>query len=593
MDEERTWDLSILLNDTSIEGVTRSTDAVISDLRNAVARLNESQEKIRANQLVKLIQKYETCLERFDTLLLYTYCKHVEDTNAVESQTLGSLFYKLKNEGSAQDRLFDQILGDIIKKNPEVIESPELVSYRHQLHKSSQKLPYLLSQVEEELVAEKDTNGISAMSQLQSSWVASQLLDVNIEGKIQQITMNQAFSLAMSEKRETREEISRKYFGSFASDKLIHGTALQSICSDHVSMTKRRKWPSYMTQSFIDQDVDEDTISTLLKTLEENTQSVQKYIKLKMKHFGYDRLLNYDLRAPWLSKSPWNRDLSSVKTAIIKAFDRFDEEFGNHVRDLFANRRIDSEDRPGRAGLGFCASSYEKKTSFVFITYNDTLNDAYILAHELGHGIHSHYMYNNLNILNGLSFSTCIAETGSIFGELLLTDQLLRECDSDELRLEILGRILDRFYSTTFWISQWTFFEQRAYEAIENGEILNADKACEIWRAIRTKIYGDTIEWTENTEFEWARVANLFFPNFRFYNYSYSFGQLLVFAVYEEYKQGSSNFKERFKRFLSRGGSMSPREQIAELGYDITKPDFWTLGIQRAEHFMDDLQKLL
>ena len=405
--------------------------------------------------------------------------------------------------------------------------------------------------------------------------------------------MNQAFSLAMSENRDTREEVSKNYFGSFATDKILHGTALQSICSDHVRMTKRRRWPSYMTQSFIDQDVDEKTILALLKTLEENTKSVQKYVQLKAKYFGYNRLLSYDLRTPWLSKSPWNQDWSAVKTSIIKEFDGFDGEFGNYVMDLFSNRRIDSEDRPGRAGVGFCCTCYEKKTAFVFLTYNDTLNDACIIAHELGHGIHSHCMISKLDFLNAYSLSYCIAETGSIFGELLFTEQLLRECDTDELRLEILGRVLDRFYSSTFWIGCWTFFEQRIYDEIESGEIINANKACKIWRDIRHKIYGDTIEWTENTEFEWARMNNLFEPNFRFYNYSYVFAQLLVFGLYEDYKENPSNFSERFKRLLSRGGSMSPRDQIAELGYDITKPDFWILVINRAEYFLNDLQKLL
>lgn len=88
-------------------------------------------------------------------------------------------------------------------------------------------------------------------------------------------------------------------------------------------------------------------------------------------------------------------------------------------------------------------------------------------------------------------------------------------------------------------------------------------------------------------------MGQLYYPNFRFYNYSYSFAQLLVFALYEEYKRGTSDFKERFKLLLSRGRSMSPKEQIGEMGYDITKPDFWTLGIKRAEYSLDDLRKLL
>ncbi|TFG28048.1 hypothetical protein EU527_17800 [Candidatus Thorarchaeota archaeon] len=593
MDEERTWDLSILVEDTSIEGVTKATDLALSDCKSAITTLQGAQKGIQAKQLVKHFKQVESIFERIGTISVYSYCKHVSDTNAEGSQVLGSLFYRLTNEGDGQYRLFEQILGNIVKENHEILESPELVDYRHRLYKSCQKLPYSLTQVEEELIAEKDSNGVSAFEQLQSSWVASQLLDVDIEGEKKQITMNQAFSLLLSENRETREQVSKTYFGSFARDKLLHTTALRTICMNHVHMTKRRNWPSYMTQSLIDQDVDEETISSLLKTLEDGTGSVQKYVRIKAKYLGYDQLLGYDLRAPWFSKTPWNQDWSSVKTTVISAYDEFDDEFGKYVRGLFTNRRIDSEDRPGRAGLGFCFPCYEKKTAFVFITYNDTLNDAYIIAHELGHGIHSHYIMRHNNYLNSVNLSSCVAETGSLFGEILFTEQLLKESDNDELRLEVLARVLDRFYSMTFYIGCWAFFEQNLYNAIENGEAIDVERVCEIWRNVRHKTYGDTIEWTENTEFEWARMGNLFMSNYRFYNYSYSFAQLLVFALYEDFKRGASDFKERFKRLLSRGASMSPREQIAELGFDITKPDFWTLGIKRAEHFLEDLQKLL
>ncbi|MFX1484787.1 MAG: hypothetical protein ACFFCP_16540 [Promethearchaeota archaeon] len=127
MDEERTWDLSILVNDTSIEGVTRATDTAITSLRDAVNKLKESQEKTRPNQLAKLIQQFETGLERINTLQVYTYCKHVEDTNGENSQALGSLFHRLENEGMAQNQLFDQIMGNMMKKSPEIKEAPELV----------------------------------------------------------------------------------------------------------------------------------------------------------------------------------------------------------------------------------------------------------------------------------------------------------------------------------------------------------------------------------------------------------------------------------------------------------------------------------
>ena len=127
MDEERTWDLSILMKDPSIEGVTKATDSAISDLKDAVIKLSESQEKVQPNQLVKLIRQFEASLERVGTLQVYTYCKHAVDTNAEDSQSLGSLFHRMYNLGEAQSLLFVKIRGNIIQKNPDIIESPKLI----------------------------------------------------------------------------------------------------------------------------------------------------------------------------------------------------------------------------------------------------------------------------------------------------------------------------------------------------------------------------------------------------------------------------------------------------------------------------------
>jgi oligoendopeptidase F len=404
--------------------------------------------------------------------------------------------------------------------------------------------------------------------------------------------LNKVNALRSSDDRETRRIASESYFGCFAKSKLIQATALRAICTDHVNMTRRRKLPSYMTQSLIDNDLDERTVRTLLRTLEDESPSLQKYIRTKAEHFGFKRLPRYDILAPWNEKSSWNADWEAVKTTTIQAYAAFDDEIGNHIRGLFAGRRIDSMPGSGRLSTGgICWGVDEKQTSFVFLTYNGTLSNGYTLAHELGHSVHNYFMQKNQPFLN-TDAPTCLAEIGSIFGELLFTEQLLNECATEELRSEVLENVVGRFYGMSFNMGVSALFEIGLYEAIMSGEMLDAEKICEIWRTARQRMYGDSVEWTANLDYEWARFSTLFLPNRRFYNYSYSFAQLIVFALYEDYKQNTSDFKERYKQLLSRGGSMSPKDQIAEMGHDITKPDVWKLGIRRAEHFLAELQEL-
>ncbi len=592
MGEKGKWDLSVLVKDSSFEVLTKNLDESVASIQLILDAMSKNLETISANQLVISLNGFEEAIEPILTIAGYSYCKYVEDTTADGSQKLSSLYSRCFNEGNGLRRTLLQILGNILLEKPSIAEAKELEGYKHLLTKASRNLPYILSPIEEEIIIEKDTNGISAMSELYESWVGSKMLDVEIDGQKKSISINQGFSLLMAEDRETRKAVSDAYFGSFAKDKLLHGTALRAVCSDHVNMTKRRKWPSYMSQSLIDQDVDQSTIDSLLMTIEAESSSFQKYIRLKADYFEQKKLLCYDLRAPWFSKPIWDRNWVELKASVIKAYQNFDDEIGNFVNALFSNRQVDSEDRPGRASTAFCFPFFERKTSFVFLTYNGTLNDAYIVAHELGHAVHSYFTDSNQTMLNS-DYSSCLAETGSIFGELLFTEQLLKECDNDELKVEILAKVLDRFYQWVFHIGIYALFERNVYEFIASGGYIDADKACEIWRTNREKIFGDTVEWTESLDFEWARMGQMFYPNYRFYNYSYSFAQMVVFALYDDFKSGKSDFNKRFKTLLSRGSSMSPREQIMELGFDISKPDFWKRGPKQAEKILEDLKKLI
>lgn len=593
MVEERTWDLSNLVEDTSIEGLTKDTELLLTRIQSAIDRLRDNQDGIKADRLAKHIIEIEAVIEGAFNIGGYSYCKYVSDTTAEGSQALLSIYSKFSSKwNELLTHGISRILGNIILEQPSIIDAPEVQAYRHLMERASKYLPYILSPIEEEIISEKDANGISAMSELYESWIGSHMIDVEIEGEMQSISANKAFSLLMDENRETRRAVSDAYYGSFARDRLLHVSALRAICVDHIKMTKRRKWPSYMTQSLLDQDVDENSIDALLKTVETESASYQKYIQLKAKYFGQERLQGYDLRAPWLKKAVWNRNWSDMKTSVIQTYQQFDDEIGNFIDGLFKNRRVDSEDCPGRASTAFTFPVFPMKTSYVFFTYNGTLNDAYIVAHELGHSVHSYFTDTTQSVLN-TNYSMCLAETGSIFGELLFTEQLLKECTDDELKLEILAKVLDRFYQWVFHIGLYGLFEIGLFEFIQKGGYLDIEKTRDIWRENRYKIFGDSVEWSENLDYDWVRMGQLFYPNFRFYNYSYSFAQLVVFAFYDDYKENPSDFSERFKRFLSRGSSMSPKDQIAEMGHDITKPDFWKIGIRRAESFLEDLRKLV
>ncbi len=182
---------------------------------------------------------------------------------------------------------------------------------------------------------------------------------------------------------------------------------------------------------------------------------------------------------------------------------------------------------------------------------------------------------------------------GSIFGELLLTDKILEMSESKEQKIEILSHVLSDYFYVVYYVGLRALFETSLYDTIDSGNFLDAETACNLWNAAKKRIFGDSVDWNEYMEYEWARFGHTFMPNRRYYNFSYSFAQLLVFALYEVYKQEGPVFVERFKDLLAAGNTKSVREHLLDFGFDIADPKFWELGAKQASRFLEEFKNLI
>lgn len=592
MSDERTWDVSPMVDNASVEEVKKMIETAVADAQHFA---NTSKGRIPTADVPTLrdiLVEYEKHLVRTQDLTTYCSLRYLACTTDKDNAKLNNWGQKAKGEVMAAFIPLDIKIGQRVLDEPGLIDVPELSSYRHFLEQLKREAPYRLLATVESMISLKDTYGIKMMAQLQESWVSAKTFEVEVRGEKKTLPLPALSALRMDPEREVREMASRTLYGSYAKDDMLHGFALRSICADHVSLTQKRNMPSAMEQSLIDQDVDRETIDALLSTIEQTSGKYRDFLRTKARYMGMDRLLGYDIIAPWKEDLVWEFDWPSARTHVIGSFTSFDEELGRVIEEMFKDNRIDSAVRAGKANTAFCAGWPSGEKSFVLLTFNDTVNDLYTLAHENGHAAQGHLIYKHQNPIN-YGLSSCVAETGSIFGELLLTDRLLNMSDTDEQRLEILSTVLGNFYYTVYYVGCRALFEQTLYEHIEKGELLDAESACALWNAAKKRIFGDAVDWTEYMEYEWARIPHFFFPNRRFYNYSYSFAQMLVFALYEAYQDGGEDFVGRFKTLLGTGGSKSPHEQIAEFGFDITDPGFWDLGSKNAERLLDELKKLV
>jgi oligoendopeptidase F len=220
------------------------------------------------------------------------------------------------------------------------------------------------------------------------------------------------------------------------------------------------------------------------------------------------------------------------------------------------------------------------------------INEVLPLAHELGHGIHSYLSSRQQSFLN-YHAGALVTESASIFGELLLTKHLLKFTESTTDKITILTNELTGTGNVLFSVSARMWFEQSLYGAIEKGEFLDGNTISKYYCIARDKIFGDSVEWFDEMKWLWMNTPHYFLSDTRFYNYPYVYGKLFVFALYQTYKKEGETFVPKFKKLLSLGGRLSPAEIGKIVGLDVTKPDFWQLGMNQFEEFVDELENLI
>ncbi len=277
---------------------------------------------------------------------------------------------------------------------------------------------------------------------------------------------------------------------------------------------------------------------------------------------------------------------------MVGAYEGFDEEVGGWVDEMYERRHIDGEVRRGKRSGAFSSSWMAGKSAYILQSFNGKIGNVFTQAHELGHAVHA-YLGSRAQNPSNFGTGSCIAECGSKFGELLLTERLLSKAETKEKKQAILASVLDKFGMSAFQVSARVFFEQSMYDAIERGEFLDGETVSRLWTAARDMIYGNSVEWLEVMKWEWTMKPHYYIANRRFYNYPYVFAQLFVFALYRLYKEQGKDFVPKMKGLLAARGSRSPRELAAEIGFDITQDAFWEKGIRQAEEFIEMLEETL
>jgi oligoendopeptidase F len=587
---EVAWDLSEMFPCTTDPQVQKVIDQVTKAAENFAKNYRGEMGDFSAEEILKCVQESEAYQARLQDISLYAGLSFSANMTLLETQALYDRVSKLEAKLGKLLAFFELELGALLKNRPRLVSEPALKRYRHSLERVRRQVAHQLSEVEEQLIIEKDQFGVRAWEDLQSKWLNTRMIDVKVEGKKKTLPYGEANGLLHHADRATRESANRSIYGLLGKDGEIFASALRSICNDWVSVCERRKYWSPMHASLIANDCEQQTIDNLLEAIEEHTSLYRRYLKLKARILKLPKLGCHDIVAPLPDAPKIKFTYEKARELVTEAYARFDEEYATTVKDMFAKNHLDSSPRYGKRNGAFCAGWYSGKSAFILNTFNGTLNGVYTLAHELGHATHDYYAERSQTPWN-LNIPMIVAETASIFGELLLTDLLLSRAKSDREKKAIISLVLDEAGMSAFQVTARAWFEQSLYDAVKQGEYLEYKTICKHWTNARNKIYGNTVHWFPELEAEWTMKPHYYIPNFRFYNYPYVYAQMFVYALYQKYIEEDKTFVPKFKKALKAGSSISPVEIGKTVGLNVTDPNFWKLGMKRYEHFLKELEK--
>jgi oligoendopeptidase F len=456
--------------------------------------------------------------------------------------------------------------------------------YRYFLDQIRRMAPHTLSEPEEKVINLKNATGFRALNTLYQAITNRFVFDLEVGGVKKQLSRAEITVFTRSPDPSVREAAYRALYGVYTREGPILGQIYSTLLRDWRSENVQlRKFSSPIAVRNLSNDLPDKIVRLLLEVCRANAPVFHKYFALKARALGLPRLRRYDIYAP-VTESEKHFEFSRAWELVRRSFREFDPAFASLAERVVAENRLDAEVRPGKRDGAFCLSVLPALTPWVLTNYQGRAYDLATLAHELGHAVHAQ-LAASLPLFT-YDASLPLAETASTFAEMVLVDSLLKEESDGSVRRDLLFRQMDDAYATILRQAFFALFEIEAHEAVGRGA--SVDDLCSRYRENLQAQFGDSIQLAEEFRWEWTAIPH--FYEMPFYVYAYAFGQLLVLALFHQYRAEGQAFLPRFKRILSAGGSASPAVILRRAGIRIEQAEFWQGGFDLLAQRIEQLK---
>jgi oligoendopeptidase F len=367
------------------------------------------------------------------------------------------------------------------------------------------------------------------------------------------------------------DAITQTYYGNVKKD-IFYSTA--------------RKYNSCLERALTNEDVQPEVYNNLIEAVHNAFPVMHEYMSLRQDILGIEQHM-YDIYAPLVEDAEIKLPFDEAYELVIEGLAPLGKSYEALLRKAKAERWIDVYENEGKRSGAYSTGSYDTHP-YVLLNYQETTNDIFTIAHEMGHAIHT-YQSTDEQVYEKSSYTIFLAEIASTANEVLLLKHLYKKTNDKKLKKYLLTYYMDMIRATMFRQTQFAEFEQKAHALVEQGQPLTKDNLCGLYYDLNKAYYGEGIVHDEQIAYEWARIPHFYTS---FYVYKYATGIISAISIVRSILEQGEPALQRYFKFLRSGGKTDPVSILKEAGVDLTTKAPFEAAMQEFKDTLEEFKKL-
>ena len=472
----------------------------------------------------------------------------------------------------------------------EMLESEVLAKYHTYFSRLLRKKAHVLSGEMEELLAGASEVGEGA----RDIFMMFNNADIKFptitgeDGEPVEITHGKYVSLLESQDRSVREAAFKGLYETYGKFINTLSAVYRSNVKQACFFAKARKYSSSLEAALEGSAIPTSVYDNLIETVHKHLPAMHKYVSVRKKKLGVDELHMYDIYVPLLAEVDKKIPYEEAKEIVLEGLQPLGQDYIELLKEGFTNRWIDVYENEGKRSGAYSWGAYGSHP-YVLLNYNDTLDNVFTLAHEMGHALHSYHSDEAQDYIYA-GYKIFVAEVASTCNEALLIHHLLKKSKDDTERAYLLNHFLEQFRGTVFRQTMFAEFEKIAHAKAEAGETLTSEVLCDIYYNLNKQYFGEDMVVDKEISLEWARIPHFYTP---FYVYQYATGFSAAIAISTKILNGEPGIVDKYKKFLSGGSSLDCIDLLKLCDVDMTQKEPVEEALKVFESTLEEFAKLV